>query len=324
MKTIHKITIAACVLFFALLAVSCLPKTETMGDAGQTLVKLHPDSYSMLAVDAKSTSQTGLLFEVRKDAANAADLNSPTTVVLKYDADTSIIKAYNLANGTSYIPLPSALGTVSPAITAGQITLNFAAGEFSKSIMVTLPSSGSFDFSAHYALAFKVLSVTGTGKLTADLNDQVVVEVLAKNRWDGIYTVTGTFEDYVYELGGTVYPSDYPETVQLRTIGAMTCARYDADAATYSYVFNAGGNAFGNFTPSFVFDASNNVVNCVNTSFDPPARSRTCYLFTGAGSINKWNAADKSMDVTWGMTQQTVTPKNRNLMTEHYTFKGPR
>jgi hypothetical protein len=325
MKTLHnKIKIATGIFVIAALAVSCIPKQETMGDAGQTLVKLFPSGYTMLAVDALNTSQTAILFEVRRDVQSNSALNSATTVVLKYDADTAVLKKYNTANETSYIPLPDTLGTISPAITGGNVTLNFAQGDIGQAVRITLPYSGHFDFSAHYALAFTVLSVSGSGTLSAGVKDTIVCEILAKNKWDGIYTVTGTWVDYVYDGGGTSYTNDYPITVQLRTIGATTCARYDADGASYGYVFNGGTSAFGAWTPSFVFDNDNNVVDCVNTSVDSPARGRACYLYTGEGAINKWNASDKSMDVSFGMFQLNVSPQYRSLMVEHYVYKGPR
>jgi hypothetical protein len=54
MKTIHnKIKIAISVLCIAILAVSCLPESQTMGGAGQTLVKLYPGGFKLLAFDAK-------------------------------------------------------------------------------------------------------------------------------------------------------------------------------------------------------------------------------------------------------------------------------
>ncbi|MGD0341348.1 MAG: DUF1735 domain-containing protein [Bacteroidales bacterium] len=314
MKTIHKITIAACVLFFALLAVSCLPKTETMGDVGQTLVKLHPDTYKMLAVDAKTTPQLCLMFEVRRDAANAADLNSTTTVVLKYDADTSILKAYNKANSTSFIPIPPALGTVSPAITAGQITLNFAAGDFSKSIWVNLPSSGSFDFSKHYALAFKVLSVTGTGTLTADLADQVVVEVLAKNKYDGLYLLKGVHNRVPYNF-------PYSTNVEMRTFGATSVAFYWPDAGSYGHPIGVGpGNDLSWYgaaiSPVVVFDpVTDFVTNVYNAGGSTPIT-----MFTGAGAnSNKYVAATKTIYVTWNYNNNPL-----RVFTDTLTYISPR
>jgi Domain of unknown function (DUF1735) len=323
MKTLHnKIKIAIGVFVIAALAVSCLPKQESMGSAGQTLVKLFPSGYNLVAVDAITTAQTGILFEVRKDIQSNAALNTTTTVVVQYDASGAILTKYNAANSTSFIPLPASLATVSPAITGGTITLNFGAGDFSQAVTVSIPNAGNFDFSKHYALAFCVSSVSGTGTLSAAVNDTIVCEVLAKNQWDGVYVVTGSFVDYVT----AAWVGYYPKNVQLRTTGATTCSKYDADFGLYGYIFNTDATGtsqsqFGNWTPAFTFDTDNNV-GVYNTTTDPLPRQRTAVLSSAAA--NKYYPATQSMDVAYQMSQLTVSPVLRNLIIEHYAYKGPR
>lgn len=325
MKTLHNtFKIAVGVFLLAALVVSCVPEQQSMGGAGQTLVKLYPSDFSMLAVDAKTTPQTGILFEVRRDVHSTAALNSATTVILNYDADTAILKAYNTEHSTSFIPLPPALATTTPAITAGKITLEFAAGEFAKSILVNIPSSASFDFSKSYALTFKLFEVTGTGVMSEDAGQTVVCQVLAKNGYDGLYTVTGTFVDYVT----AAWVGAYPKTVELRTTGANTVSKYDKDYGTFGYVFftdatMTGASSFGGFTPVFSFDASNNV-GVSNSTAPAPPRNRRAILYTGAGSINLWVPASKTFDVTYQLSQDDVVPVLRNLITEHYVRTGPR
>ncbi|MEI7830062.1 MAG: DUF1735 domain-containing protein [Prolixibacteraceae bacterium] len=186
-----KIKIAGFVLLASLLAVSCLPENQSIGSAGKTFINITPDSYNMVAFDAKAVPQSGILFEVRKVVSNEADMNTPSTVVLNYDTDGSIMAAYNSANKTTYIPLPTSLGTTSPAVTSGTITLNFGAGEFAKIVTINVPNAGNFDFSKSYALAFKLSSVSGVGTLSAAVGKTVVCEVLAKNKYDGIYMMKG-------------------------------------------------------------------------------------------------------------------------------------
>lgn len=189
MKTIHKLKISLCILFFALLAVSCLRDQETIGDAGSTFLKLHPAGYNMAAFDAKTTPQEGILFEIRRDVANKAQLNSTSQVVLT--VSDAIITKYNDDNETEYIPFPSNLGTVTPSIVNGEMTVDFKAGDIGQAIKIAVPSAASFDFSKHYALGFAVKSVSGTGTLSAAVYDTVVVEILAKNIYDGKYKMKG-------------------------------------------------------------------------------------------------------------------------------------
>jgi Domain of unknown function (DUF1735). len=323
MKKLHKISLVLSIVSLAFFAVSCLPDQESIGGAGQTFVKLHPADYSMSAFDAKTTPQSGILFEVRRDVANSNDLNSSTTVELLYDTDNSIMDKYNEDNETSYTPLPTSLGTVSPAITGGKITLTFAPGEIGKTISINVPSAGSFDFSKNYALAFKINSVSGTGKLSEAVGKTILCEVLAKNKWDGVYTVTGSFVDYI----NSAWVGYYPKEVELRTTGANTCSKYDKELAGFGYLFDTDGagtlSQFGAWTPAFIFDSSDNVT-VVNTTVDSPARGRTAELYTGVGAINKYDAKTKTMDVAYYLKQLNVSPQLRSLVKEHYVYKGAR
>lgn len=190
MKTIHDIIKTAVgVLFIAALVVACNPETETMGDAGQTLVKLYPGGFKLVAFDAKSSSQSAELFAIRRDVNSQEALNSATTVELALDQ--TVLNAYNTAHGTSFVPLPTNLGTTNPAVTSGKMTVTFSPGEFAKSIIITCPNTNGFDFSKAYAFGFKVTSVSGTGTLTKDGSDAVVAQVLVKNAFDGKYKMKG-------------------------------------------------------------------------------------------------------------------------------------
>lgn len=210
MKTIK---IAAGVLMIAALAVSCIPKQESMGSAGQTLVKLSPDGFTMLAVDAKTSAQTGILFEVRRDVPSQAALNGTTTVVLKQD--TSVIGAYNRANGKSFIELPANLATVT-GVTGGSLTINMGPGEFAKSAIVAIPNSANFDFSKSYALGFRLMSVSGEGTQSLNVGTTVITQVLAKNAYHGTYNCEG----YRIRPGNPTEPVSQAE--KLNTSGATS------------------------------------------------------------------------------------------------------
>lgn len=314
-------------LTLVLIVWSCVPEPQSMGDAGQTLVKLHPGKFNLVPMDAKTTPQTVPLFEIRRDVPSNAELQKTSTVELKYDTDTTMLKRYNLKNRTNFIPLPTTLGTVSPAITGGKITLTLGANEFSKAIMLNVPNAGNFDFSKAYALAFKLTSVTGTGTISKAVNDTIVVQVLVKNRFDGKYEVTGTFVDYI----NSAWNGYYPKNVHLQTSGALTVNKYDADYGFYFYIFNTVAppavslSYFGNWTPAFVFNEDNTVAAVVNTTFDPAPRSRTAVLYTGPGAAaNRWDPVTKTLEVSYQMRQETASPQLRNLVVEKYVYKGPR
>lgn len=330
MKTFYKtIKIAAGVFLLAALAVSCLPEQQSMGDAGQTLIKLNPADFNLLAFDAKSTAQKGVLFEVRRDANSTANLNSATTVILDYDVSGAILAKYNDANGTSFIPLPANLGTTSPAVTAGKITLDFAAGDFVKNIDLNVPNAAAFDFTKQYAFAFKLTSVSGMGVKSAGVNDTIVAQVLVKNKYDGKYEITAVSP--MVDILNAALTGWYPFTFELETSGehSVKCLLTDPGLYGYGHPITSGGawSYYGSFGLEIQFDPSGNgtVIALRNTAGNPPGNTRMPAL--DPSGTNKWDAATKNITLKYFMKQPSLVPDAPNIRTffdEKWTYKGSR
>jgi TolB-like protein len=152
--------------------------------------------------------------------------------------------------------------------------------------------------------------------------DSLAIEKIPRNRFDGVYKVTGTFRDYV----NPEWEGFYPKIIHLITASAYSVDKYDAEYDTYNYFFDAMDRitSYSNWKPCFVFDESGNVINIVNSLEDPAPRSRTAVLFKGKGAVNKFNESDHSIDVSYQLKQMNVTPNLRNLIVEHYKYIGPR
>ncbi len=149
----------------------------------------------------------------------------------------------------------------------------------------------------------------------------IVMRVLAKNQFDGKYTVTGTFE----HLTNPAFTASYPKTVALITEGSSTDAYFDygVNGGTFGYGFLNGGAGtyFGNWDPVFTFDAKGNVTKVSNYYVDPAPRSRNAQLDTSPGTVNKYDFATKSLDVSYYLIQSgAITAK----MHEIWKYKGPR
>jgi len=148
----------------------------------------------------------------------------------------------------------------------------------------------------------------------------IVMRVLAKNQFDGKYTVTGTFQHTT-----PTFTANYPKTVALITEGSTTNAYFDygVGGGTFGYGFlNAGaGSYFGNWAPVFTFDADGNVIKMSNYYTDPAPRSRDAQLDTSPGTVNKYDIANKTMDVSYYFIQSGgIVAK----IHEKWTYKGPR
>lgn len=184
---------------FALLAfvfTACdKPNVATpLGDAGQTLVKIlsgaTPTAIAKKPVDFVNTPTTLLVVELRRDVPNETELNKTMIVTVK--DDTAAVTAAN------YLHLPTAWFTVqTQGVKAGgqggTWTFTFAPGEFSKEIYITIPNATLLNPSNLYGLGFTLMTANQGAKLTSQKS--VVVEIGAKNDYDGQYAVTGPMVD---------------------------------------------------------------------------------------------------------------------------------
>ena len=163
------------------------------------------------------------------------------------------------------------------------------------------------------------LTITKSSLAISSWN-HLMINVGAKNKYDGKYTVTGTFEHT-----NASFTASYPKTVGLVTEGAAANAYFDygVNGGTFGYGFsNAGsGSYFGNWAPVFTFDADGNVTKVGNYYSDPAPRSRDAQLDTSPGTINKYDFATQSMDVSYYFIQAGgIVAKIHEI----WTYKGPR
>jgi hypothetical protein len=314
MKTLHnKIKIAIGVFLIAVLMGSCVPEQQSMGDAGQTLIKLTPDGFSLIPLDAVATPQSALAFIIRKDVNNKAALNTPSTVILK--KDDAILTEYNAAEGTNFTPLSSSLCTTSLVPTAdGTITINYAAGEFAKDMVFTVPNAALFDFSKQYALAYRIESVTGSGIISQGFGDTIIVQVLAKNKYDGLYLLKGVHNRVPYNF-------PYETEMEMQTTGASSVAFFWTEANSLGHPIGVGpGNDLSwygpGIAPTIVFDPVTNLVTDVyNTG---SATVITKYTGEGANS-NKYDPATKTIYVSWNYNNNPL-----RAFFDTLTFISPR
>jgi hypothetical protein len=320
MKTLHKINIVICVLSFALFAVSCLPKDETMGTAGLTTIEMttpSSDGYYMYPISAVDTAQTFLVLDVRRNIPNSADLNTQTVVTLQIDgADTAMLNEYNLAHGTTFVPLPAGTYSFDPAIESGKIILTFAPGDIAKQINVTIPNSLLLDMANKYAFCFKA-TVTGTGTWSGSTNDILCIYVMPKNKYDGLYLLKGLHNRPPYDL----YP--YKTNMEMRTVGANSVAFYWPEPGINSYghpIGTADGLSWYGpaVAPVVVFDP---VTELVTNVYGTGAGGPPITLFTsGSGSnANKYDPATKTIYVSWNYNNNPA-----RVFTDTLTYIGPR
>lgn len=333
-------------LFIVVAFTSCIKKEVTpLGDEGKTFVKIigggSPAEIVKNPIDFISTPQRVLVCDIRKDAANNTDLNKTTTVVVK--DDTAAVRAAN----PNYILLPESWYTIeseAPRVggIGGTYTFQFKGGDFAKQIYINVPNAMLLDPSSLYGLGFTITSVSADGAIAS--NKSVVVEIGAKNNWDGVYLMDGTFKDLSNPTFGFIGAQQY----SLITISATKCVvrNDDLNSGFPGYVFDAGGGSgsyFGSYGLVITFDPNTSkIADLYNYYGDPslPATpGGTPSLGTGAPNYAASNGRRAVLDPTgvnevqgnkdivikhW-MLQPSVIPSGpRCIFDETWTYLGPR
>lgn len=142
------------------------------------------DAVTVVGFSAEPGVKTVALVEVLRDANSEVALNTAATVTLKIDP--TILTAYNADtnNVTKLELIPATL------YTTDALTLNFAAGEFSKVIYMKVDPS-KLDLTKKYALP--IAAEAGSGYKVRNGLNKALFQLIAKNKYDGQYRSTGYF-----------------------------------------------------------------------------------------------------------------------------------
>ncbi|HUQ66816.1 MAG TPA: DUF1735 domain-containing protein [Flavitalea sp.] len=292
---------------------------EQANGKGSTIVRMPPESgFRLAAIDLVTTSQTFGLVDIYRDVPSEEALHATTQVVIT--EDPSIVTAYNTEHGTSYIPLPAAAFTsdVSNPKAGNDYTLTFNPGEFYKQLKITVPDATVLNPNNKYALGFKIASVDKEGKISSSEN-QVVVEVGIKNKWDGVYTVNGTMVD----LTNATLTGNYPLTWELRTTGSNTLAIFDKSQGTQTHLILSSGaqSQYGSFGLNITIDPITNKITGIVNSYGQPAANGRSAMLDPTG-INAYDPATNTFRIKYFLLQPGTTI--RTTFDETWVFSGVR
>lgn len=252
------------------------------------------------------------------------EATAPQDITVKIAVgNVSNITEYNTATGSTY----ELLNTAGYTLSANQVVIK--AGTSKASFNVLLKPS-AFDFSKSEVLPLTITSVS-SGIISGNFNT-ILLNVSAKNKYDGLYTVTGTMVDVTSASlthVNNALGSDAPMQYELRTISATKCALYDNYVYGGYYAVIASGTGlsnYGGFSAIFEFDpVTDRVIAVTNRSGQPnPANTRGGRLDpTGANA----RVSATVFSVKYNMTQPSVVAAAPNIRTtwdEVWTRKGAR
>jgi len=316
----QKITVLLVGFLLTLGISSCVKDSAPeLGSSGNTIIKFNDGPEKAFFYSPFTTVKTVTLFTFRRDANSAADLQKPLEVVLQ--ENPAGVTAYNTANGQAFVTLPSTMFTyvADPSITVAtdKISIRFAPGEFSKDVKIALNGSTWADLGVKYAKAYRVFDAGS--KQVATAQSTIITLLAIKNKYDGVYKVTGTLVD----LLGSRIARGYPKTVELRTTGATQVGVYDYYAmAAYGYpLYVYGSPADGNPRAAFGIGFNFNSSDQITSAWD--ADDDGFYFTLGTGASNTYSAG--VINVQW-ITDANSSgfPVGRFTVTETYTYQGPR
>jgi hypothetical protein len=177
-----------------------------------------------------------------------------------------------------------------------------------------------FDLTQKYALPLTITKAS-SGILSGN-HATAIFSVGAKNKYDGLYSVTGTMVD----ANNAAFTGYYPKEISLVTIDGNTVEYYDEGFHLNGHIFSTGTSLsyYGSFLAQFNFDAQDNVESVVNAYGQTAGgNQRGGILITPA--VNKMtfeaDGTPKTLEVKYAMTQFGNV---RTTWTETYTYVGPR
>jgi hypothetical protein len=254
--------IVATFMAVTLIPMSCIEEPESQVDGkGQNRFRPSVDGGIGLAV-FNAEAGTFPLVEIWRDVNGNSSLSSGATV--EFEVDNSLLTAYNASNPTSekdFVPAPAA------AVSTVGSTVTYAAGEFTKAIMVNLDPT-KLDLSARNAIGIRLKNPSsGYGISGLTENGEFIAEVIVKNKYAGSYNYAGHIGRYdaasceLVELGGDVQPG---VSVELATTGAHSVS------TTFLW---ATGSVIGGIgaSQSIQIDPATNAITLTPIGASPPA-----------------------------------------------------
>jgi hypothetical protein len=169
-------------------------------------------------------STNGSLTLLLSDSAQAVTFGAayggleyaPKNIDVSFIVDTADIAAYNAANGTSYLPLPSSAYTVSSLLDT------IKQGQTSSDPLSLSITTASLDFTAQYILPIKLVSAS-SGTISSSLQTTYFTINQLVNVYAGSYTTNGT--RYNYNADGSSAGTDtITDTRVLTTMAFDSCS----------------------------------------------------------------------------------------------------
>jgi Domain of unknown function (DUF1735) len=231
---------------------------------------------------------------------------APEDITVTLGIDAAALTQYNTEQKTTYDLIPASLYTLQSSVVIPK-------GQRTATVSLKFKSN-SFDFSKAYVLPVQIKSIS-SGTISGNFGT-ILINVNAKNKFDGVYKVTGTMVDvtnaafkHLTQVGETLEYS-------LETISATKCVIVDRDygigAAAHVFYTGTGASYYGSFGAVLEFDpATNKVISVTNFYGQPAGNTRSAQI--DPSGVNTYDPATKSMKIKYNMRQPSVVAAAPNI-----------
>lgn len=241
-------------------------------------------------LDVKATPQsvTGLAV-VNLEAGNPAKSSVNVTVS---NNTTALLNAYNTANGTAILALPTAIFSFpSPAI--------IDVGGRYVDLPISISNTTGLDPNKQYAVGLTITAVDGGYNIASNLKDLFIV-FSVKNKYDGKYTMVGRF----YHPSNDPAFSPHNLTIECHTAGPDDVKVYWPLVAGYNTPLTVNGSPACCFASQTLGLHVNPATNNVLVYNADPTGTVVYDQMTSAPypvyNPNRWDDTNKKFLLSWG------------------------
>lgn len=233
---------------------------------------------------------------------------APEDITVTIGIDTAALSQYNAEQHKDYDLIDTKLYTMPATVTIPKGTRTATIGLKIK--------SNHFDFSKSYVLPIQIKSAS-TGTISGNFGT-ILLSLNAKNKYDGVYKVTGKMSDVINPAFVGLYTTGRLVEYTFETISATKCVVTDyinwGGSPFVPFWTGTGISGYGSFSPVVEFDPATNKIISVENYYGQPAGNTRSGKLNPAG-VNIYDPASKSIKISYWMLQPSLVPAPPNIRT---------
>ncbi len=244
------------------------------------------------AIDALNTAQTVTMCNLNLEA----DQPAPADVNVNLVLNPTLISAYNTANGTSLVSLPTSSYTMN-------MKVKIPKGARMGDVSISVPNASLIDPTLSYAMGLSIASIDESGYTIASNLKNILVKISVKNKYDGTYVLKSKLLDWLSGYGISNTPFTWPGStssygsILMITAGPTSVKMFD-DWGFGTYIHpirtTTAWSGFGSTEPKFTFDGTTNALTAATNDFPNPPNGRAFRVNT-AVTTSRWDPVTKNI-----------------------------